>query len=147
MKNKVYTLGYEKKSINEFIEILQRAKIKILIDVRETAWSYKRDFCKTKFNEALERNGITYVHIRKAGNPKKIRRNSTSIQGCLNVYRKYLYKTKAGIEDLENILVAANLEGEAVCLTCYEKDHVNCHRSIITDCLKDTHSTLNICHL
>lgn len=145
--NALFTLGYEKKNINEFIDILVKSKIKILVDVRETAWSYKRDFCKSKFTSALAEHGITYIHVNKAGNPKALRRKAKSRSSCLEDYRKYLRDTESGIDDLESILVAARLENEAVCLTCYEREHVECHRSIIVDYLEGKVDGLSVKHL
>ena len=61
----LFTLGYEKRNISDFIEILRRARVDTLVDVRETAWSHKRDFCKTKFSTALKDVGIEYIHLKQ----------------------------------------------------------------------------------
>ena len=51
----LYTLGYEKRTLREFIAILTEAEIEILVDVRETAWSHKPGFSKGLFRSALKR--------------------------------------------------------------------------------------------
>ena len=147
MKSKIFTLGYEKKNINEFISILIKSDVKILIDVRETAWSYKRDFCKSNFTNALNDKGITYLHVKKAGNPKNIRRLQTSMKERLKIYKNYLKQTQSGIEDIESIILAASLDKENICITCFEKEHTDCHRSVIVEFLKDSITNLEIRHL
>ena len=147
MKSKIYTIGYEKKSIKEFVNILINSNVKILIDVREKAWSYKRDFCKTRFSKSLQEKGIIYIHVKEAGNPKEIRKLNTSLQHRLHVYKQYLHKTKSGVDELESIILGANLMGESICLTCYEKEHVNCHRNAIVDLIKNTFENIKIQHL
>lgn len=147
MKLKIYTLGYEKKSIHEFIDILKEANVNILVDVRERAWSYKRDFCKTKFSAELKKGGIEYVHIRNAGNPRAFRTESISRDMVLSKYKRYLVKTKAGIPEINTLLYESRSAGKNICLTCFEREHDHCHRSIITDYLKSTNKSLQISHL
>ena len=88
MRYKLFTIGYEKLSIKDYIGILLSAEIDILIDVRQTAWSYKRDFCKTSFSKQLTK-AIAVVHVPEAGNPKEFRANVISVDTCLRKYRGY----------------------------------------------------------
>lgn len=125
---KLYTIGYEKKNIEEYLNILNDNDIQILIDVRERAWSYKRDFCKARFNSHLSENGILYLHHKDLGNPKIFRKNITDRKKTLNLYENYLKKTKKGLSELENVFKNSK---QKICLTCFEKEHLECHRSII----------------
>ena len=54
----LYTLGYEKRSLGEFVQLLLDSEIDVLIDVREKAWSHKPGFSKTAFSVALANAGI-----------------------------------------------------------------------------------------
>jgi uncharacterized protein (DUF488 family) len=47
----LFTLGYEKRTIDEFIEILDDANVDVLIDVRDVPWSHKRDLAKSKLGD------------------------------------------------------------------------------------------------
>lgn len=125
---KLYTIGYEKRNIEEYLKILKNNNIQILIDVRERAWSYKKDFCKTKFQSHLNENGITYLHHKDLGNPKVFRKNISDRKKTLSLYENYLKKTRKGLRELENVLENSK---QKVCLTCFEKEHLECHRSII----------------
>lgn len=133
MAVKIYSLGYEKRSIEEFVDLLKVSKVDILIDVREKAWSHKKWFCKTNFRWALQQADIEYVHIPQAGNPKSLRKTSLSSDRVLIEYKKYLQKTHSGLMELSNILLIAKYENKSVCLTCFEKDVNCCHRSILVD--------------
>ena len=86
----LFTLGYEKRSIDEFVELLCEAGVTVLVDVRETAWSHKPGFSKTALGAALAVAGIAYAHAPFAGNPKSLRDVATSHAECLSRYRRYL---------------------------------------------------------
>jgi uncharacterized protein (DUF488 family) len=88
MTTTLYTLGYQQRSIDEFVEILDESAINVLVDVRETAWSHKPGFSKSGFATALAARGIEYVHADFAGNPKWLRSNANSHGECLEWYRR-----------------------------------------------------------
>jgi uncharacterized protein (DUF488 family) len=143
----IYTLGYEKRNISEYIKILQDAKIDKLIDVREIAWSHKRDFCKKNLRNYLANSKIDYVHIKELGNPKIIRKSGLSSKQILQNYKSYLKETESGIDYLKEVINQAIEKGKNICLTCYEKEHKECHRSIITGLIKDRILSLDVIHL
>jgi len=58
----LYTIGYESKSIDNFISKLKNNDISILVDVREIPISRKNGFSKKLFSESLNKNGIGYIH-------------------------------------------------------------------------------------
>ena len=131
----IYTLGYEKRNIKQFVDLLKEVDVSMLIDVRETAWSHKADFCKNRFKSFLEKEGIEYVHVKELGNPKHPR-NMDSKVDILDRYRKYLAETESGIFPLLVLLEEARKHKRKVCLTCFEKENIECHRSIITEHIK-----------
>lgn len=144
---KVFTLGYEKRNVSEYISTLNAANVKILIDVREIPWSYKRDFCKVRFSEALRNAGIEYIHLKALGNPKSIRKAGKDTAEILKTYSAYLKKTDAGIDALLEIFNYAKKKKLNVCLTCFERDSSCCHRSIITDHVHPKINGLIVSHL
>jgi len=132
----VFTLGYEKRSLLEFIRILEESNIRVVLDVREKAWSHKRDFCKTRFKDGLAKNKILYIHVPEAGNPKNIRIKSKSSEHCLELYEEYLSQTHNGLTIIKQAILDAKNEKKKVCLICFERNPQMCHRSIITNRLK-----------
>jgi uncharacterized protein (DUF488 family) len=69
----LYTIGYEKRSLAEYLALLREHRIAVLVDVRETPWSHKPGFSKAPLAAALEADGIEYLHAAFAGNPKWLR--------------------------------------------------------------------------
>lgn len=142
----VYTLGYEKRNIEDYIQLLKTANVQILLDIRETAWSYKRDFRKAKLKETLAKNGIHYVHLKHLGNPKNLRKSALDRDIVLEKYRVYLEETESGIFELIGLIDYASTNRINLCLTCYEKDQLQCHRSVIIEHIKSILS-INVTHL
>jgi uncharacterized protein (DUF488 family) len=133
MPTTIYTLGYQKRSLDEFIRIARGAGIDVLIDVRETAWSHKPGFSKSRLASALERAGIEYVHAAFAGNPKWLRDSSENHSDCLSLYKWYLGEFDEISEALERLLSDLLVSDRRVALTCYERHAGDCHRSILAE--------------
>lgn len=143
----LFTIGYEKKSIQEYVSLLKKFKIKTLIDVREVAWSYKQDFRKQTLSKYLSKSRIKYIHLPEAGNPKSIRQSSNDISECLFNYKEYLKETDAGMKILKFLILKSAVNGENVCITCYEKDFLCCHRSVIVDLLVEKINKLTVVNI
>ena len=84
------TIGYEKRSLEEYLHLLLDHGVEVVLDVRETAWSHKPGFSKTAFAQGLNGVGIEYFHLRIAGNPKWLREAAASHAECLQLYRSYV---------------------------------------------------------
>jgi len=131
MRTTLFTLGYEKRTIEEFIRLLKAAGVDVLMDVRETAWSHKPGFSKTSFTEHLAAAGIEYVHARFAGNPKTLRTRASSHRQCLALYDAYIDAEHAILEQFEDLVNIFHTLGKRVCITCFERHPDDCHRGII----------------
>ncbi|MHB1329333.1 MAG: DUF488 family protein [Gemmatimonadales bacterium] len=55
------TIGYEKRSLDEFSELLRSSGVEVVLDVRETAWSHKPGFSKLPFILAERRPRRRYL--------------------------------------------------------------------------------------
>jgi uncharacterized protein (DUF488 family) len=132
----LYTLGYQGVDVNTYVQKLKAAGVGIVADVRETPWSHKPGFCKNALSSELSKAGIDYIHVKSAGNPKENRRTAPDLAECLSRYRRYLATNPAGVADLVQVVQAAALENRTVCLTCFEKDVKDCHRSILVSAIK-----------
>jgi uncharacterized protein (DUF488 family) len=143
----LYTLGYQGTDITTYVNTLKEAGVNLVIDVRETAWSYKRGFCKTSLSTELTKAGIEYVHLRSAGNPKENRRTSLTMQECLRNYRAYLKSNPKGLIDLLEVLKSAKKLKKSACLTCFEKAPHECHRSILASSVVAYRPKIKTVHL
>jgi uncharacterized protein (DUF488 family) len=127
----LYTIGYEKRSLGEYVQILSAAGIRVVVDVRETAWSHKPGFSKSSFRAALAEAGIEYHHARFAGNPKALRRTARSHAECLRRFGDHLEETPAIRAGLEALIQEYLKAGKRVALTCFERHPEDCHRGIL----------------
>lgn len=133
MPDVIFTIGYQQRSIDEFVALASDAGVQVLVDVREKAWSHKPGFSKTAFSAALAAVGIEYVHARFAGNPKEIRRNASDHANCLSVYAAYLDQNDHLIVEFEALLARILSEGKRLALTCFERHPQDCHRNILAE--------------
>lgn len=134
---KIYTIGYEGKTPDEFLKVLEKAEISIVIDVRENPASRKKGFSKKALSEILNDNGIQYRHIAELGTPKDVRieyQNSGNIVRLLEQYRAYLAENPVHIKTLVDAIGC-----NTACLMCFEKLPTQCHRFVISEYLYLNH--------
>lgn len=133
----LYTIGYEGADLSGFVAVLLSHGIEQIVDVRLTPISRKRGFSKTALAEALEREGIVYIHIRELGCPKQIRmryQRTGDFSSYVHAYRnRVLDSAPSGVAEL-----ASRAERSRVCLLCFEKDHDSCHRSVVAEKVRET---------
>ena len=127
----LYTIGYEKRTIDGYVQLLREHEIDVVIDVRETAWSHKPGFSKGKFSAALADAGIDYVHAPWAGNPKWLREVAQSHAECIANFKRYLSAMPDVLDALEEAVAQHVAVGRPVALTCFERHHEDCHRSVL----------------
>lgn len=145
MGRAISTIGYEGVTIDKFVAALHRARITILIDVRELPLSRKKGFSKNQLAEALEFHGIQYVHLRGLGDPKEGREAARA--GQFKLFEKIFTKHMTSAVAQRDLIVAGELIQEKnACLMCYESDHETCHRRIVADHLAQT-TGLTVKHL
>jgi len=128
----VYTIGYEGKSIDQFIQILKDNEINTILDVRAVPISRKKGFSKNPLSEHLELNGIDYKPYQTLGTPKELRTELSETKDYFTFFNKYeewLRRRPFAFERLQSE-VADNPQKKC-CLMCFEKDPNECHRSII----------------
>lgn len=126
----VFLTGYEKETIEEFLEKLTDANIKTIIDVREIPLSRKNGFSKNNLEKILQDKGIQYHHFESLGSPTKIRtalKNTGDYLTFFKAYRKYI---KQKLQVVRNVLSIIDSKKQSAIL-CFEKDCALCHRSIL----------------
>lgn len=129
------TIGYEKSTLEDFVSTLQDYNIQILIDIRERAQSRRPGFSKTKLSNSVSKAGLKYLHFRQLGDPKPGREAARS--GNFDEFRKIytnVLKTDSAKIALKEIEAIAR--ENFICLMCYERDFLNCHRNLVAEQLK-----------
>lgn len=119
---KIYTIGYAKREISDFINILKEHNVTVLVDVRRFPKSKYPMFEKENLKNILEKNGLKYVFL------------GESLGGFVRGgYEKYMetQKFKDGLKVLLDLI-----KNETVALMCREKNVKYCHRRFIANLLE-----------
>ncbi|MGH2666189.1 DUF488 family protein [Flavobacterium sp.] len=128
MSSEIYTIGYGNRSIQVFIQLLQKYEIQILIDVRTNPFSrFNPDFRSKKLELHLINHNIRYLFLgyELGGKPSDL--------DCYTNYEVDYQKIQSkvfftiGIEEVINI----NHEGLKTALMCSEQSPLYCHRKAL----------------
>lgn len=136
-KRTLFTIGYEQTPSKAVLDELERAGVKLLVDVRAIAASRRPGFSKTQLAAGLDERGIGYVHLRGLGTPKEGRLavRSGDVGTMERIYRAHL-KTAQAREEMDELASLVNTAGP-VCLLCYERDHRHCHRRFVAEIIAE----------
>ncbi len=136
-KPAIATIGYQGAKLADFLATLAAAKVDLLIDVREIAFSHRREFMKHALGAALEGAGIEYRHMKALGTPKPGR--DAAKAGDRAGFRRYMLKQLGSPAGKAALAEAAELaRAQRVCLLCTEHDPKLCHRSEVARRLAKT---------
>lgn len=127
---RIFTIGYEGATQDEFVRALKDAKVERLIDVRAVPNSRRPGFSKTPLRNALEEAGIDYVHLRALGTPADGR---AAARAGRQADLERIYAGQLELPDA--IAQSAQMLGLArekpSALLCYERDPGGCHRTLL----------------
>lgn len=132
--NLLFTIGYEGKSLETFMNLLIQNDIRLLCDVRRNPLSRKFGFTSTKLQHVLETIGIRYMHIPEVGIASEKRVGLTTNADYDALFSEYKNNLCAIEDQLVRIWKLCEEYGR-VALMCYEEDPQSCHRHIIRDYL------------
>lgn len=125
------TIGYEQSSIDEFLLRLNINKIITLVDVREMPLSRKKGFSKNGLRENLNSIGVDYVHFKSLGAPKPLRDFAKS-GGDWSIYtERYTELLSKNNLDIDRLIELSSFQ--KICLLCFERDPMFCHRSLVAN--------------
>jgi len=144
-KNKVYTFGYEGRSVDSFFARLLRVGVRRIADVRKNAVSRVFGFARSSMARIACELGLEYVHFPQLGIPSDKRRELKSDQDYERLFDSYerdiLPRESTTIEQLGDMMA----EMPSV-LVCMERDASRCHRARVAEALA-TQTGLLIDHL
>lgn len=128
------TAGHGTRTSEELIELLRRARVQTLVDVRRYPGSRRNpQFNRDALAKALEAAGIRYRHTealggRLSGEPGEER------FGCIRTAAFRSYAARMGTPEWQQALASA-LEEPAPCFLCAETSWRRCHRQLIAELL------------
>jgi uncharacterized protein (DUF488 family) len=134
---KLFTIGYEQTPPKAVLDELEQAGVKLLVDVRAVASSRRPGFSKSQLAAGLDERGISYLHLRGLGTPKEGREAARGgkFEALHKIYAAHL-KTPQAKEELDELSSLVKKSGP-VCILCYERDHLHCHRQWIAEIIED----------
>lgn len=129
-KNTIFTIGYEGKSIDYFLNLLLKKNIKRIIDVRSNTVSRKYGFSKKELGSLSSKINVQYCGINQLGIPSRLRRNLKTAQDYTNILRQYeTYWLPEVAKYLDELFIKVKEAPSA--LLCFESNASMCHRGVL----------------
>jgi uncharacterized protein (DUF488 family) len=139
----MYTIGYEGKSIETFMNILIQNDVRLLCDVRKNPLSRKFGFSKGKLKHIAETIGIKYTHIPDLGIESGKRKSLDTAEEYQCLFKEYS-KTLPNLKPHLDYLYTLLCSNDRVALMCYEAEPEMCHRHVIRDYLSSTYELRSV---
>ena len=127
----LFTIGYEGRSLEAYLNLLIQNSVTLLCDVRRNPISRKYGFSKGTLRKACEGVGIRYEHLPELGIDSEERRDLKTQEDYDALFASY---ERNNLPKQEMVLakIRAWLDtGDRVALTCYELLPCQCHRSYV----------------
>ena len=127
---RIFTIGYEGATMDEFLAALKKAGVERVIDVRALPLSRRPGFSKTPLRLALEEVGIEYIHLKALGTPSEGRTAARAgrHQDMERVYAGQLELPEAIAQGAQMLDLAAD---KPSALLCMEREPAHCHRTLL----------------
>ena len=141
----IFTIGFEKRKIEEFIASLKDNGIDVMVDIRAVPHSRNRAYAKKNLEVTLSESGIEYILKSELGGPSELRkkvRADGDYEYFFRHYEKLLDERTDCLKELSDLT-----ERKTICLLCYEADPAQCHRSSVANRLKSLNNDFSIIHL
>ncbi len=125
----VYSIGYEGKSVDEFIMELIQEKVQVLVDVRNRPWSMKFGFKKGTLQSFCGGLGIEYINAPDLGIPGNLRKKLETkgdYEALFKRYERFITKKEDELASLKDMA-----KKKRIALMCFESNPKYCHRAII----------------
>lgn len=141
------TIGYEGRTLENFLNELLRSGVTILCDVRRNPLSRKYGFAKQTLARGCEGVGVRYEHIPELGIASEQRRDletQADYDALFDDYERKSLPTQRGpISRIRNWVKS----GERVALTCYERLPTQCHRHCVAEAVERESKGVSTIHL
>lgn len=144
----VYTIGYEGKSIEEYVNQLIQNDVKVLCDIRKNPLSMKYGYSKNQLKGIVEKVNIKYIHIPNLGINSDKRQNLETKEDYNVLFKMYEESILQNNQDSLHILLDLLETNKRIALTCFEADYNSCHRSRTANALyKLTNTDVEFIHI
>ena len=141
--NKIYTIGFTKKTLEDFITRLRNAGVQRIVDIRLNDSSQLSGFAKSKDLEFILRQyGIEYISVKTLAPSEEL----------LDKYRKdedwseyeTNFKELMNTRNAKEILNELQLGKKISCFLCSEDKPNKCHRRLVAEMLEKNFEILHL---
>ena len=143
---KIFTIGFTKKSAEQFFDNLQTAGVKRVVDVRLNNVSQLSGFAKKNDLAYFLKQicGMEYTHLPSLAPTKDILDAYKKKRGSWATYERAFIDLMAA-RKIENEIEQETLED--ACLLCSEDKPHYCHRRLVAEYLREYWGNVEIKHL
>ena len=132
------TIGYEGRTLEQYLNILILNGVTVLCDVRLNPISRKYGFSKKTLSSACNKLGMRYEHVPELGIDSAKRKLLVSRADYVSLFDEYdRLQLPRKTEELHRIANWIS-QGERVALTCYEHFACDCHRGRVANALLES---------
>lgn len=123
-----FTIGYEGRSPEAYINLLYKNGVKLLCDVRRNPLSKKFGFSRSELAKNMPLVGIAYLHMPELGIASEERQSLQTDADYHALFQKYEETTLAKRQDKLTELQRLMMQYGRIAITCFEADVNHCHR-------------------
>ena len=131
-----FTIGYEGRSIDGYLNELVKHGVTTLVDVRKNAFSMKYGFSKTQLKDSVEKLGMEYCHVPELGIESSDRKELHLQADYNRLFEDYEKNVLPKQTRLLNSIAERVKKTGQIALTCFEKDPVQCHMTRIAHAIQ-----------
>lgn len=146
-KEGVFTIGYEGRSLENYLNTLIQQNIKILCDVRKNPLSRKYGFAKKTLQNACESVNIRYIHLPELGIVSEKRKNLNTQIDYDKLFVDYEKEVLPNQQKEIKLIHSLIKTYGRVALTCYEALPIQCHRTRVANAVHSLDLNIPIIHL
>lgn len=129
-----FTIGYEGKDIDQFLNALVSNQIELLIDIRKNPFSMNFIYIKDALMKRLKDVGIDYLHIPELGIESEERKNLNTKADYDELFAKYRQALPIKEVYINRIIELGTMK--RIALLCFEADSNFCHRGEVAKVIK-----------
>lgn len=144
--NRIYTIGHNKKSLRQFVELLRQAGVTKVIDIRLNNTSQLAGFAKKEdLAFVLELVGVEYEHLPQLAPTKEMRKNFKQDKNWDEYKEAYLQLLKE--RNPIALLGESPKINQTFCLLCAEDKPDQCHRRLLAEYIQVRRPNTEVRHL
>ena len=143
----LFTIGYEGRSLEQYLNILIQQNIKVLCDVRKNPLSRKYGFAKKTLQNACESVNIKYIHLPELGIVSDKRKNLKSQADYDSLFNDYENTVLPNQNKAIQLIYDLQKNYGRVALTCYEEMPKQCHRTRVANSVHSIEKSIPLKHL